>query len=129
MVSPAAPVLPLASPVAVCAAPPYHPLDDGLLEKSRLLPAARLKNSEVLNNLKSFLAHLPDSFRADSRYQISQISRDIDVEGHAPIKQHAYRINPAKRALMQQDVGYLIEHGLAVPNTCLEFSVCAGSKT
>ena len=31
----------------------------------------------------------------------------IDVEGHSSIKQHAYRINSAKTAMMQQEVIYL----------------------
>lgn len=45
---------PSAAPVgSMCAAPPQcHPSDDGLSEKSCLMPAARLRNSEVLSHFK-----------------------------------------------------------------------------
>ena len=50
----------------MCAAPPQYQLgDDGLEEKSGLVPAARLRNSEILSDLESFLCHLSDSARAD----------------------------------------------------------------
>ncbi len=137
--SPAAPVVP-ARPVAAAASPPlpYRLTDDGLVEKSCLLPVARLPNSEVLNDLESFLAHLPPAARADVTQLIndnmslfsdhprptSVLSHDIDVEGHRPIKQHAYRMNPTKRALMQQEVSYLVDHGLAVPSASPWSSPC-----
>lgn len=132
--------LSLAAPVmSVSATPPqYHLADDGLAEKSGLMPAARLRNSEVLSNLEGFLAHLSDSALADVRdliennlllfsdhpRQTSVLFHDIDVEGHKPIKQHAYRVNPAKRAMMQEEVSYLVEHGLAVPSTSAWSSPC-----
>lgn len=40
------------------------------------------------------------------------------------IKQHAYRVNPAKWALMQQEVKYLVEHKLTVPSTSAWSSPC-----
>ncbi|KAK2895729.1 hypothetical protein Q8A73_015217 [Channa argus] len=43
-------------------------------------------------------------------------SHDIDVGGHKPIKQHAYRVHPTKRTVMQQEVKYLLDHGFAVPS-------------
>lgn len=46
------------------------------------------------------------------------------MEGHPPIKQHAYRVNPTKRAIKQQEVRYLIEQGLAVPSTSAWSSPC-----
>ena len=47
--SPAAPVM------SVSAAPPQNNLaDDGLAEKSGLMPAARLRNSEILSSLEGF---------------------------------------------------------------------------
>ena len=35
-----------------------------------------------------------------------------------------YRVNPTKRAMMQQEVSYLVEHGLAVPSTSAWSSPC-----
>lgn len=126
-----APLPALVAPAAsVCAAPQYHPSDDGLLEKSGSVPVAHLRKSEVLSDLESFLAHLSDSARADiiqliasnlllfsdHPRQTSVLFHDIDVDEREPIKQHAYRVNPTKRALMQQEVNYLVEHGLAIPS-------------
>ncbi|KAK0145445.1 Retrovirus-related Pol polyprotein from transposon 297 [Merluccius polli] len=116
----------------------YNLADDGLAEKSGLMPAARLRNSEVLGELENFLSHLSASARADITEliednlllfsdhpsQTSVLYHDVDVGSHKPIKQHAYRVNPTKRALMQQEVNYLVEHGLAVPSTSAWSSPC-----
>ena len=134
--SPASPVAPVMS---VSAAPPqYNLADDGLAEKSGLMPTARLRNSEILGTLEGFLSHLSASARADIIHliednlllfsdhpsQTSVLYHDIDVEGHKPMKQHAYRVNPTKRAMMQQEVSYLVEHGLAAPSTSAWSSPC-----
>lgn len=128
-------------PVAVlCEAPPQYSAaaDDGLEKKGGLMTLTRLQNSEVLDNLDSFLSHLPESAKADiiqliesnlvlfsdHPHRTSVLCHDIDVQGHSPIKQHAYRVNPAKRALIQQEVSYLVEHGLAVPSTSAWSSPC-----
>ncbi|XP_029980233.1 scavenger receptor cysteine-rich type 1 protein M130-like, partial [Sphaeramia orbicularis] len=34
-----------------------------------------------------------------------------------PIKQHAYRVNPTKRALINTEVKYLLDHGFTVPTS------------
>lgn len=102
------------------------------------MPVARLRNSEILEKLEEFLAHLSDSTLSDIIHLIENnlilfsdhprqtfvLCHDIDVEGHPPIKQHAYRVNPTKRAIMQQEVSYLTEHGLAVPSTSPWSSPC-----
>ncbi len=89
------------------------------------MSAARLTHSEVLSNLESFLAHLSTSARSDiinrindnlllfsdQPRQTSVLFHDIDAEGHKPIRQHACRVNPAKRVMMQQEVSCLVEHG------------------
>lgn len=75
---------------------------DGLAEKSGLMPAAHLRNSEILSDLEVFLRHLLDSARTDIISLIednlllfsdhprhtSVLFHDIDVEGHRSIKQH-----------------------------------------
>ena len=93
MLSPAAPVMPMS------VAPPQYTLaDDGLAEKSGLMPTARSRNSEVLSNLESFLSHLSASacsdiialvennllLFSDHPSQTSVLYDDIDVEGHKP---------------------------------------------
>lgn len=133
-----APQPPAAPVIAVSVPSEYHLSEDGLYEKSGSTPPTRLKNSEILGNLESFLAHLSASARADlinliednlllfsdHPRQTSVLYRDIDVEDHKPIKQHAYRVNPTKRALMQNEVNYLVEHGLAIPSMSPWSSPC-----
>ncbi|KAF7657930.1 hypothetical protein LDENG_00020310, partial [Lucifuga dentata] len=53
----------------------------------------------------------------DSPTQTNVLHHDIDVGEHVPIKQHAYRVNPTKRAIMQQEVNDLLQNGLAVPSS------------
>lgn len=95
------------------------------------MSCARLGNSGILSNLDVHLAHLSDSARADivglikshpslfgdvpSRTNV--LKHDIDVGEHRPIKQHAYRVHPEKRAVIQKEVKYLLDHGFAVPSS------------
>uniref|UniRef100_A0A8C5DT92 Gypsy retrotransposon integrase-like protein 1 n=1 Tax=Gouania willdenowi TaxID=441366 RepID=A0A8C5DT92_GOUWI len=125
--------------VVVCeAVPQYTVSHDGLREKNGLLPVTRLQNSEVLSDLESFLSYLDESAKtdiikliednlnifSDHPHQTSVLSHDIDVQGNLPIKQHAYRVNLTKRALMKSEVSYLLEHGLAVPSVSAWSSPC-----
>lgn len=52
------------------------------------------------------------------------VQHDIDVGDCPPIKQHAYRVNPTKRAQMQEEVEYLQKHGLAIPSSSAWSSPC-----
>lgn len=123
------------SPVALVASvsvaqPSYSPQDDGLDDRHGTVSCARLRNSEILKNLDGYLKHLSDSARSDIHNLIREYSilfgdipsqtnvleHDIDVGNHKPIKQHAYRVHPTKRAVMQQEVKYLLDHGFAVPS-------------
>ncbi|KAK2920617.1 hypothetical protein Q8A73_000102 [Channa argus] len=61
---------------------------------------------------------------SDTPSRTSVLSHDIDVADYSPIKQHAYRVNPTKRALLQQEVIYLLENGLAVPSSSAWSSPC-----
>lgn len=92
----------------------------------------------MLENLESFLSHLSDSARkdildlieanlllfSDHPRQTSVLFHDIVVEVDKPLKQHAYRVNPTKRILMQQEVEYLVKHGLAEPSNSAWSSPC-----
>ncbi|XP_036419554.1 uncharacterized protein LOC118803140 isoform X1 [Colossoma macropomum] len=104
--------------------------DNGL--DACLAPAlcARLSNSSILSDLSSFLSDLAVSDQQEMVNLIAEfpnlfsdvprrthvIEHDIDVDGHAPIKQNSYRINPTKRAIMKSEVQYLLDNGLAIPS-------------
>ncbi|KAK7881852.1 hypothetical protein WMY93_030261 [Mugilogobius chulae] len=51
-------------------------------------------------------------------------AHDIDVKDAKPIRQHPYRVNPAKRALMKQEAEYLLENGLAKHSSSAWSSPC-----
>lgn len=75
------------------------------------------------------IRHLAGMIRIEERISFNKIDalcHDIDVEGHALNKQHAYRVNPAKRALMQQEVSYHIEHNLAIPSNSAWSCIISG---
>lgn len=41
------------------------------------------------------------------------VRHNIDVGDHKPTKQHAYRLNPSKRAIVQQEVKYPLDNYFA----------------
>uniref|UniRef100_A0A3B3BUU0 Gypsy retrotransposon integrase-like protein 1 n=1 Tax=Oryzias melastigma TaxID=30732 RepID=A0A3B3BUU0_ORYME len=101
-------------------------------------PGTKLCNSSIISNLPGYLAHLserqyrdletlikdfPCLFR-DVPSQTTCIEHDIVLTKASPIKQNAYRVNPAKRALMRKEVEYLLEHGFAIPSTSPWSSPC-----
>lgn len=54
------------------------------------------------------------SLFVDKPTQTTVLQHDVEVRDSKPIKQHTYRVNPAKRAAMQKEVEYLLENGFAV---------------
>lgn len=110
---------------------PYNPSDDGLQDRHSSALCAWFKNSEIVANLDNYLAHLsgpaktdvetliqsyPELF-GDVPTQTTVLKHDIDVGNHKPIKQHAYRVNPNKPAIMLQEAQYILDHGFAVPSS------------
>lgn len=100
--------------------PQYHLAEDGSTEKNSSMSVTLLRNSKALSNLESLLAHLAFSwFRIICRFsshhprQTVVLFHDIDIKGHKPMKQHAYKVNPTKRTMMQKEVSYPTEHRLA----------------
>lgn len=92
----------------------------------RLPPSrARLPNSETLQSLPSLVENLMpekqnDIFALIHRFRIlfsdiptrtTVLQHDIAVDSARTIKQHAYRINPVKRAQMKNETDYLLKHG------------------
>lgn len=111
---------------------PSQPVTAGSLEEEGRAPAAeviegRMKNSEVLNNLSSFLSHLPQpecdeltslirshkELFPDVPRRTTAIFHDIDVGATSPIKQHPYRTNPQKRLQFQNEVKFMVKNGIA----------------
>uniref|UniRef100_A0A3B3H3T2 Gypsy retrotransposon integrase-like protein 1 n=1 Tax=Oryzias latipes TaxID=8090 RepID=A0A3B3H3T2_ORYLA len=104
----------------------------------RGIPERRLLNSELLSSLDVHLAYLDCEKRADivailHRYLelfsdvptcTSVLEHDIDVGDALPVKQHPYRINPEKRRIMQQEVSYMLQHGIAQPSSSPWSSPC-----
>lgn len=98
----------------------------------------RLPNSQMLQEMPSHLVHLPEAQRddliklirefpslfSDVPTQTSMLAHDIDVKNAKPIRQHPYRVNPVKRALMKQEAEYLLQHGLAKPSSSAWSSPC-----
>lgn len=119
------PLVPVAS---VSVSRTYCPDEDGLTLRDIPVTCVRLQNSQILADLESFLSYLPDSSRSDVSELIQShhalfsdvpsrttaAFHDIEVGDHNPIKQHAYRLNPTKRELMQSEIKYLLDNGLAV---------------
>ncbi len=97
-----------------------------------------LNNSAILSNLDSCLSYLPEDQRKDVEMLLwkhptlfsdvpgktSMLFHDIDVGNSIPIKQHPYRVNPAKRAIMRSEVDYLLTNGLAIPSQSPWSSPC-----
>ena len=103
------------------------PLEDEGRVPSAEVVEGRMKNSQVLSDLKSFLSGLTESqgddlcslfeeykdLFPDVPRQTTAAVHDIDVGSSNPIKQHPYRTNPQKRVLLQEEVKFMQEHGIA----------------
>ncbi len=112
--------------------------DDGVVFHHAHQQCARFRNSEVLSNLPSHLPNLSEEQRSDILYLINDfpslfndvpsrttvLQHDVNVENATSIKQHAYRVNVAKRVAMRGEVDYLLKHGLAKPSCSPWSSLC-----
>ena len=115
-----------------------HDLPDDVTVHPSSHQSARLPNSEMLKMLPSQLSHLSpeqqdditaltDHFPclfSDVPSRTTVIQHDIDVNDARPIKQHPYRVNPAKRELMKKEAEYLLQHGLAIHSSSPWSSPC-----
>lgn len=98
----------------------------------------RLQNSAMLSKLDECFLHLTESQREDVVQLIKSnvslfsdvptrtdvLEHDIDVGDSSPIKQHAYRVNPEKRARLQQQVDYMLENNTAEQSSSSWSSPC-----
>ena len=90
----------------------------------------RLKNSETLQNLSPLIDHLDRTQRQELRElfdefmmlfsdvptQTDVLQHDIDVGDAEPIRQRFYRVPLEKRGVLEKEVQYLLENGLAEPS-------------
>ena len=90
------------------------------------LSSPRLKNSEILNDLDSYLSHLEEEQRKDleklmenssqifaDRPSVTDwISHDVDVQDSRPTKQRPYREHPEKRDKIRKEISYMKENGI-----------------
>ncbi|CAM4678617.1 unnamed protein product [Leuciscus chuanchicus] len=116
----------------------YTMEEDGLCSREVQISSTRLQNSAILNDLKSYLAHLGESqakeltdllhkfpsLFSDVPGKTTMCSHDIDVGNASPIKQHPYRVNPQKRNIMKAEVEYMLKNGFAVPSQSPWSSPC-----
>ncbi len=88
----------------------------------------------MLANLDSCFLHLRTdivklinghvSLFSDVPSQTHVLQHDIDVDDNMPIKQHPYRVNPKKRRHLQNQVNYMLSHGIAEPSISSWSSPC-----
>lgn len=132
------PVFSIAAVTEITSVPDLNPEDDGVIFRNLPQVTVRLTNSEILKDLSSYFKNLDEHQKNDLIQLISEfkclfkdvptltnvLHHDIDVKDARPIKQHAYRVNHVKRAVMRQEVDYLLENGLAKPSCSPWSSPC-----
>ena len=86
----------------------------------------KLKNSEILSNLPLKLSHLPPDQQQvvtsvimdfamlfpDVPNKTKLIVHDVEIGTAASVKQHPYRVNPAKLEIMRAEVKYMLENDI-----------------
>ena len=103
-----------------------------------LSESTKLKNSDIFKNLDDKLKHLPSSQYKDLKQILTEykelfpdvsswtdmIYHDVDIVNDAsPIKQHPYRLSPAKQKFLKE-VEYLLENDLIEPTRSNWSSPC-----
>ena len=98
----------------------------------------RFKNSETLARLDSLLGQVDEDKRnqlvgliqaypglfSDTPTCTNLIEHDVEVGDAKPIAQRFYRVSPEKRQILDSEVDYMLENGLAVPSTSSWSSPC-----
>ena len=112
--------------------------DDGVTPPDESLLRGRLKNSETLRNLDTLLGQLSVERRAelstliagyhglfgDTPSQTHLIEHDIVVGDVQPIRQRFYRVSEGKRKVMESEIKYMLENGIAEPSSSSWASPC-----
>lgn len=80
--------------------------------------------SHQSQELQDLLLSYPDLY-SETPGRCSVMKHDIDLHsGTTPIRQHSYRISPAKQQAMKQEVEYLLKNNLAKPSKSPWASPC-----
>ena len=97
------------------------------------------ENSSILANIKCTLNHLSPSqskelcdllnlhsnLFSDQPGRCAILKHDVELlPGTTPIRQHPYRMSPAKRESLKAEVAYLLKNGFAVPSKSPWASPC-----
>ncbi|XP_072171978.1 uncharacterized protein [Diadema setosum] len=107
---------------------PDAPDSQSVSFKSGMIP--RVENSKALENPELLLSLLSDSERQDVIdifQEFPEVCSDklgcakdtvhtVDVGDNAPIKQHPYRIHPAKRAQVDREIDFMLANGIIEPS-------------
>ena len=95
----------------------------------------KLKNSDALNNLLDKLSNLsvahqndvvalieqnPELF-CDAPKRCNNAIHHVNVGEALPVKQHPYRVSPAKRQYLKDEIEYLLKHNIIEPS-CSEWA-------
>ena len=94
-------------------------------ENFNLPGTAKLMNSDILQDLDSKLSHLLPSQRQDLEHLLQEfehlfpdvptrtdkIYHDVDVGDATPVKQHPYRLNPAKQKYLHEEIVVIVVTG------------------
>lgn len=110
--------------------PAVAALDEEVKTVDDCVLQGRLKNSETLQNLSSLINHLDTSQQQELRElfdeftvlfsdvptQTDVLQHDINVGEAEPIRQRFYRVPLEKRGVLEKEVQYLLENGLAEPS-------------
>ena len=100
--------------------------------------SVKLQNSDVLRRLDKKLQHLPVGERESVARLVREFNdvfpdvpckttlacHDVDVGNACPIKQHPYRPNPGKLAILRKEVDYMLQHGIIEPSQSEWSSPC-----
>ena len=98
----------------------------------------KLRNSDVLANLKRKLNHLLEPQQQqvtslildfvdlfpDTPGKTSCAHHDVEVMGATPIKQHPYRVNPVKLQFLRKEIEYMLANGIIEPSNSEWSSPC-----
>ncbi|KAK0040803.1 Retrovirus-related Pol polyprotein from transposon 17.6 [Biomphalaria pfeifferi] len=122
--------------VKSCSNSHVSPIDDDIVKEK--FGQYKIPNSFVLQNLDVKLSHLSSTERpvimklinefndifSDVPKQTNVIMHDVDVGEANPVKQHPYRVNPEKLAILRSEIKYMLENDLIEPSSSSWSSPC-----
>ena len=122
--------------VSVCVVAAYA--EEGVATPDDSILQGRHKNSESLEKLDGLLGHLSESRGAeltelirrypaifgDAPSRTHLVEHDIDVGDASPIRQRFYRVSNDKSQVLDKEVKYMLQHGIAESSSSSWASPC-----